>query len=49
MTKDTVISIKISEALKEALRVEAFNRRKTISALIRDMIVKELQQMKEKK
>ncbi|MBP5468558.1 MAG: hypothetical protein J6Z11_04865 [Candidatus Riflebacteria bacterium] len=37
-----IISLEISEQLRKALRVEAFNRDVTISALIRDILEKEL-------
>ena len=37
-----MISLEISDELKEALRVEAFNRGITVSALIRDILTKEL-------
>lgn len=37
-----MISLEISDELKEALRVEAFNRGVTVSALIRDILTKEL-------
>ena len=33
-----IISFEASEELKEALRVEAFNRKKTVSALIRELL-----------
>ena len=37
-----IISLEISEDLRKALRVEAFNRDVTVSALIRDILAKEL-------
>ena len=37
-----IISLEIPEDLRKALRVEAFNRDVTVSALIRDILVKEL-------
>ena len=37
-----MISLEISEELKEALRVEAFKRSLSISALIRQILEKEL-------
>ena len=37
-----IISLEISEQLRKALLVEAFNRDVTISALIRDILEKEL-------
>ena len=37
-----IISLEIPEDLRKALRVEAFNRDVTISALIRDILAKEL-------
>ena len=37
-----IISLEIPEDLRKALRVEAFNRDVTVSALIRDIIAKEL-------
>ena len=37
-----IISLEISEDLRKALRVEAFNRDVTVSALIRDILTKEL-------
>ena len=37
-----IISLEIAEQLRKALRVEAFNRDVTISALIRDILEKEL-------
>lgn len=37
-----IISLEISEELKEALRQEAFNRNKSISALIREILESEL-------
>jgi plasmid stability protein len=44
MEKDNkkIISVEISEDLRRALKVEAFNRDKTVSALIRDILEKEL-------
>lgn len=48
MADSKVITIKLSPELKEALRIEAFNRRVTISAFIRDLVEKELS-TKEKK
>lgn len=38
MEKKRMISLEISDTLREALRVEAFNRNKTISATIRDIL-----------
>ena len=37
-----IISLEIPEDLRKALRVEAFNRDVTVSALIRDILTKEL-------
>ena len=37
-----IISLEISAKLREALRLEAFKRDVTISALIRDILEKEL-------
>ena len=37
-----IISLEIPEELRKALRVEAFNRDVTVSALIRDILAKEL-------
>ena len=37
-----IISLEIPENLRKALRVEAFNRDVTVSALIRDILAKEL-------
>ena len=37
-----IISLEIPEDLRKALRVEAFNRDVTVSALIRDSLAKEL-------
>lgn len=37
-----IISLEIPEDLRKALRVEAFNRDITVSALIRDILAKEL-------
>ena len=37
-----IISLGIPEDLRKALRVEAFNRDVTVSALIRDILAKEL-------
>ena len=37
-----IISLEIPEDLRNALRVEAFNRDVTVSALIRDILIKEL-------
>ena len=37
-----IISLEIPEDLSKALRVEAFNRDVTVSALIRDILAKEL-------
>lgn len=37
-----IISLEISEQLRKALRKEAFDRDVTISALIRDILEKEL-------
>lgn len=37
-----IISVEISEDLRKALKTEAFNRDKTVSALIRDILEKEL-------
>ena len=37
-----IISLEISADLRKALRVEAFNRDVTVSALIRDILTKEL-------
>ena len=38
MTNKKMISLEVSEELKEALRVEAFNRSLSISALIRQIL-----------
>ena len=38
-----IISLEIPEDLRKALRVEAFNRDVTVSALIRDILTKELE------
>ena len=45
MEKDNkkIISLEISENLRKALRKEAFNRDVTVSALIREILEKELQ------
>jgi len=43
-----IISLEIPEDLRKALKKEAFNRDITISALIRDILVKELK-VEEKK
>ena len=37
-----IISLEIPEDLRKALRIEAFNRDVTVSALIRDILTKEL-------
>ena len=37
-----IISLEIPEDLRKASRVEAFNRDVTVSALIRDILAKEL-------
>ena len=37
-----IISLEIPEDLRKALRVEAFNRDVTVSALIRDILTKEV-------
>ena len=37
-----IISLEIPEDLRKALRVEAFNRDVTVSALITDILTKEL-------
>ena len=37
-----IISLEIPEDLRKALRVEVFNRDVTVSALIRDILIKEL-------
>ena len=37
-----IINLEIPEDLRKALRVEAFNRDVTVSALIRDILAKEL-------
>ena len=37
-----IISLEIPEDLRKALRVEAFDRDVTVSALIRDILAKEL-------
>ena len=37
-----MISLEISDDLREALRVEAFKRHKNISAVIRDLLVEAL-------
>lgn len=45
MAKDEnkkIISVEIPENLRKALKVEAFNRDVTVSALIRDILEKEL-------
>ena len=45
MAKDEnkkIISLEIPDDLRKALRVEAFNRDVTVSALIRDILAKEL-------
>ena len=44
MEKDNkkIISLEISESLRKALRKEAFDRDVTVSALIRDILEKEL-------
>jgi len=41
-TDKKIISLEISEQLRKALKIEAFNQDKTISALIRDILEKEL-------
>lgn len=33
-----IISLEITDELKELLRIEAFNRRMTVSALIRELL-----------
>lgn len=38
MENKKMISLEISETLRENLRVEAFNRNKTVSATIRDIL-----------
>lgn len=38
-----MISLEISDELREALRVEAFKRNKTISAVIRELLEEQLQ------
>lgn len=48
MTKK-MISLEISEELREALRVEAFKRSLSISALIRDLLKTSLQLTEEDK
>lgn len=42
MEDKKMVSLEISGELKEALRVEAFHRACTVSALIRDILEKEL-------
>jgi plasmid stability protein len=45
MTKEEskkIISVEIPESLRKALKIEAFNQDKTVSALIRDILEKEL-------
>ena len=45
MAKDDnkkIISLEIPEDLRKALRIEAFNSDVTVSALIRDILAKEL-------
>ena len=37
-----IISVEVPESLRKALRIEAFNQDKTVSALIRDILEKEL-------
>lgn len=37
-----MLSLEVSDELREALRVEAFKRNKTISALIREILEDEL-------
>ena len=37
-----IISLEVSESLRRALRKEAFDRDITVSALIRDILAKEL-------
>ena len=37
-----IISLEIPDDLRKALRVEAFNRDVTVSAVIRDILAKEL-------
>lgn len=44
-----IISVEITEELKERLRVEAFHRAITISALIRELIEEGLKTSKEKR
>lgn len=44
-----MISLEISEELREALRVEAFKRSLSISALIRDLLKTSLQLTEEDK
>ena len=46
MTKK-MISLEVSEELKEALRVEAFNRAVSVSALIRQILEESLISSKE--
>ena len=47
MTKK-IISVEITDELKERLRVEAFHRAITISALIRELIEQGLKESEEK-
>jgi hypothetical protein len=52
MEKDTnkkMLSLEISNDLREALRVEAFHKNVTISALIRQILEKELKLDKKSK
>ena len=37
-----IISLEIPDDLRRALKIEAFNQDKTVSALIRDILAKEL-------
>lgn len=52
MKKKSMISLEVSDDLKEAIRIKAFNERLSISKVIRkileEALVKELESIKEK-
>ena len=43
-----IISLEISDELREALRIEAFNKRMTVSALIRQILEESLKSSPQK-
>ena len=48
METKKIISVEITSCLKEALRIEAFNKEVTVSALIRQILENQLKDTMEK-